>query len=592
MSWGGAIIPPPCITEPIKFYGKICHNDCMGEAVEGVMTDGVVATQPEPTISQVKKEFFDPRTISKKHDQEGRDKLAAELREKRKERDTLHQEMSTTQNELDERQSNLLVKLKTKLNIPDKQMQELEAKKIEQGLKDTNLPDTRKMVEAYYEEAAETALTNDEKRELLKPEVLSQLSTDEYIALWKRLNPYFLTHVTRQGFRDHNAMFYHSAGLQEFHNGFVGVAQDEKMLRPPLALGGLKNRDEVSVKMFLSEWVLQANNEEEAKTRFDNLLHWSLASAPTYPDKTAVHFATQLVADDYYGGERNNEVFFIFPSDVLASQHNFTFNGWEKDFTHPQSETKWNDVFMWPNTIENPGITINAGVVFLPEKTQVDSNTGSKYASEVKTVDGKEKRVMIENTELKEKFMEWAKKLSDDSPAIQMARNYYNERSYDRQRAMIADFNRFLSQELQTMGFDRDAATALVPDLVRDLMYWNKDVPIERFQELINGSGAKYRRAENTIPAKDYWQKFFSENSSLRPQHIIYYDGDPTSAIYKFQQENNIGSADTSKTEGQLLGFDDHHVTDVANDPRSNQGHDELVNLGNRIITERYANQI
>jgi hypothetical protein len=389
-------------------------------------------------------------------------------------------------------------------------------------------------------------------------------------------------------------MFYHSAGLQEFHNGFVNLAKDEKQLRPPLALHGLKKRDEVSVKMFLNDWVLQAENEDEAKKRFDNLLHWSLASAPTYPDRTAVHFSGQKVSNAFYGGERNNEVFFLFPSDVIASQHDFAFNWKGGNFIEPTAvgEDQWNDVFVWPNSLEDPGITIDAGIVFLPEKTRVDPDTGSKYVSEVKTVDGKEQRVMIENTEIKDKFIEWTKRLGEESLVIQMAHNYYNERSYDREQALSADFNRLLDQELQKIGFDQDASAALIPDLRGDLIFWNKDVPIEKFQELINGSSGKYRRAENTVPAKDYWEDFFSKNPNLRPKHIVYYDGSPTSAIYRFQQENGIGSANTSKTEGQLLGFDDHHIIDVENDPRSNQGHKELVDLGNKIIAEHYRNKI
>ncbi len=563
----------------------------MSEAPITTQSDAVVL-QPETSIQQTKKDLFDPRTVSKKNDQAGRDNLASELREKRQERDELHRDMDTTQTELDERRSDLIVKLKTKLNIPDKKTQELEATKLEQKAKDESLPDTRKMVEAYYEKVAETPLTNQEKRDLLKPEVLSQLSTDEYIALWKRLNPHFLTHVTRQGFRDHNAMFYHSGGMQEYHNGFVGVVQDEKMLRPPLALGGLKNRDETSVKMFLSEWALQADNEEEAKRRFDASIHWSLASAPTYPDKTAVHFATQLVANDYYGGEKDNEIMFVFPSDTLASQHDFTFNGWEKDFTRPQSETKWNDVFMWPNTLEDPGITIDAGVVFLPENTQVDPNTGSKYASEIRQIDGVEKRVMIENTGLKTKFIEWTGGLTLESPIVQIARNYYNERDYYKQQAMGEDLNRYALQELQKIGFSTDASSALVQDLTRDLIYWNPEGNTERFQNMIDNSGARFVRAENTIPAKEYWEKYFTEHPDLKPKHIIYYNGNPTNAIYRFQRENGVGRADTSKTEGQLLGFDDHHVVDVANDPRANQGHGELVAMGNRIIEEHYKNRI
>jgi len=78
------------------------------------------------------------------------------------------------------------------------------------------LPDTATLVEAYYSKMEVQPLTNEEKRRFLTPEFLSSLSMDEYVALWRRLNPYFLFHVTRQGFRDHNAMVYHSGGLQEF----------------------------------------------------------------------------------------------------------------------------------------------------------------------------------------------------------------------------------------------------------------------------------------------------------------------------------------------------------------------------------------
>lgn len=572
------------------------YNLFMGEAPAGVATDFTVGVQTDVSVPQIKKDLFDPKTISKNNDQEGRDKLAGELREKRRERDALHQDMATTQIELDDRQSNLLVKLKTKLNIPDKQTQELEAVKLEQNEKDENLPDTRKMVEAYYEKVAESPLTNQEKRDLLKPEVLSQLSTDEYIALWKRLNPYFLTHVTRQGFRDHNAMFYHSAGLQEFHNGFLGVVQDEKMLRPPLALGGLKNRDETSVKMFLSEWALQAENEEEAKKRFDSQLHWSLASAPTYPDKTAVHFATQLVANDYYGGEKDNEIMFVFPSDTLASQHNFTFNGWEKDFTHPQSETKWNDVFMWPNTLEDPGITVDAGMVFLPEKAQVDPNTGSKYASEVKIIDGKEKRVLIENSEAVGKYNEWTKQLNGDNPffvAGMQLRQEYKDRYILRIQDAETNAERVCRQELIKLGFDESLIEKpFVNALIQCIDLWGNEVPPERFTDALNSASARYKKAESPVGAKDYWEKYFIDHPDLKPKHIIYYDGDPTDAIYNFQRENGIGRADTSKTEGQLLGFEDHHVIDPANDPRANQGHEELVTMGNRIIEEHFKNKI
>ena len=347
----------------------------------------------EINIQETKDSLLNPKTISKNIDQSGRETVAAKVHQSWQLRD----DIQSTESKLDERQNNLLVKIRSKLHMPDREVVELQAQLLEQKTHQSQLPNPREMIDDFYKKTSEKPLSNQEKRDLLRPEVLKELTIDEYVALWKRLNPYFLSHVTRQGFRDHNAMVYHSGGLEEYHGGFIEVIKDEKQIRPPFAIEGLKGRDPTSVEIFLSNYVLQADTEDEAKERFDALLHKSLAVAPKYPDKTAVHFAAQLVADSYYGGETGNECFFVFPTDVLASQSSFAFNGREKDFTHPQSETKWNDVFIWPNTLENPGVPIDAGMVFLPEHMQVDPKTGSKYASEIKIVDGKERMVMIDD---------------------------------------------------------------------------------------------------------------------------------------------------------------------------------------------------
>ena len=435
--------------EPIQGTIPIDAVKAKPPLTEGISVGTTTPTQePSQKIEQVKKELTNPRVISKKHDQEGRNETARTILEARtsakitKERilgsekkgqgvaetaTNLYQQERQKAAELAQRLESVLVRLKNTVGLGDKQavalqidIDTLKAERdalavqslvIEEELKglrqrQAEIPDPKKLLEAYYEKKTTQPLTNEEKRELLKPEVLASLSTQEYIALWRRLNPYFLSHVTREGFRDHNAMVYHSVGMKEFHNGFSRVVDDQKMLRPPLALHGLPTRDEATVKNYLNGWVLQAENEDEARQRLSDLLIFHLADAPKYPDETAVHFAAQLVADHYYGGESGNEVFFIYPTDVLASQYNFAFNGWEKDFTKPQSETKWNDVFVWPQTLDNPGISLDSGFVFLPELTPVDRQTGSKYASEVKVVNGQEKRVMVEDTKLVSSFIE------------------------------------------------------------------------------------------------------------------------------------------------------------------------------------------
>jgi len=345
------------------------------------------------------------------------------------------------------------------------------------------------------------------------------------------------------------------------------------------------------VKEFLSSWVLQAEDKKGAEKRLYNLLNFTLASAPNYPDQTAVHFAAEIVADQYYGGERNNEFFFIFPSDALASQHNFAFNGWEKDFTQPQSETNWNDVFVWPHTLENDGVSLNSGLVFLPKSTQVDSNTGSKYASETSVVDGKEKRILIEDTDKVNSFVEWAGNLDDQSPVKKAFAEYHRERhEYLRQNLSRTCLD-VLKTEFQELGFSEDATVVLAKDFFSELHKWMDDLPDEVIQEIVRKSGANWKRAEDTITSRKYWEAFFAKNPELRPKHLIYYDGSPTTAIDNFLKKENIGRADTSGAEGNLLGFDDHHVADMEKDPRANVGYSELTNMAKEIISDHYSSK-
>lgn len=597
--------------------------------------------------SDPKLQLIDRRAISKKHDTEGRQATAktidavgtkrAILRNDIKtkeadmgERETLAQQQSELKKakilELKKHSETLVARLRSaleKLGVRDAKAENIRAKiaaaagKIEElqdqnwrtaremeGLKssEAELPTVQQLLEAYYKKMETVPLSNEEKRELLKPENLAALSLEEYIKLWRRLNPHFLSHVTRQGFRDHNAMVYHSGGMQEFHDGFTSVLQDGKLLRPPLAVrDGLRARDEATVKQFLSKWVLTADNEDEAKDRLNSTLNFSLATAPNYPDKTAVHFAAQIVADAYYGGEEDNEILFLYPTDTLASQHNFAFNGSEKDFTQPQNETKWNDIFVWPNSLDNPGIMVDAGIVFLPENTPVDPKTGSKYASKIEQIDGAEQRMMIEDDKLVAAFVSWAKNLNDESPVIKAYQDYTRKEIHyvdEREHAQKTCYDVF-RREIMNLGFSEEAAMAVTRELFRDCTGINQyqydgkigfgESKEAAALEKLRAAGANWKRVETTITAKQYWETFFSENPQQRPKHIVYYNGDPTAAIAEFQRLNNIGQADVSKTEGVLLGFEDRHIAKMKTDPRANQGYDELVTMAHGIIAEHYG---
>lgn len=246
----------------------------------------------------------------------------------------------------------------------------------------------------------------------------------------------------------------------------------------------------------------------------------------------------------------------------------------------------WNDVFIWPDSIEDPGIPIDSGLVFLPEKTLVDPVTGSKYASEIKMVDGKEKRAMTEDEQIVKKFVDWTNALSSDSPLIMAA---YEDHKHN----TTIGFDKIFKDEMRSIGVPEDSIDQLSGSNLSGHIRLFKDKPVIEgmYLEDFKNSNAIFKMAENTITAKEYWERFFVENPDLKPKHVVYYDGDPTTAVAQFEKQNGIGATDTSKTDGALLGFDNHHVTDMRNDPRANLGHDELVNLGNKIISEHYVSK-
>lgn len=471
------------------------------------------------------------------------------------------------------------------LNLPDKKLQQPE-----------EVPNVVRLKEALYENVANIPLSNAEKRELLKPESLTQLTTPEYIQLWKRLNPYFLSHVTRQGFRDHYAMTEHSRGLKEYQNGFLRIMQDDAIIRPPLALGELRSRDEDSVRKWLGDWVFQ-RDEQESLVHFNYFFNSYTANAPRYPDKSAVHFMAEAVGDSHYGAESKNEVFFIFPSDVIASQNAFAFNGFEKDLTRPQSEKKWNDVFVWPENPEDPGIQVNAGLVFLPQTTPVDPETGSKYASQIIVEeDGTQKRVLVEDQSVIGNYIKYFREVTGNQKhEITDLFNYYKScKSLPiGQRYNLEEMERSLinsiSKDLTQIGVPSDSASILAQSMMSEMHDLESEtIDDEELTNAVKSSNALYVRAGNTIPAKQYWETFFEQHPESSPKHFVFYDGNPTQAVYDFLRDNGIGQANTATTEGKLLGFDDHYVEDMGTDPRANNGKAELRRMAEKIIKEHY----
>ena len=266
---------------------------------------------------------------------------------------------------------------------------------------------------------AELPLPEEKERDLTF-ERMSELTTEQYLELWRSLNPFYVTHVTRQGIRDHTGMIYHSAGVGSYLNGFKDILSDGKRLcSPAKARYGLPpDFTEEDVARVLEEFVFSIDEFDGwPPTQILNTLpfNFSIASADPWTDKQAIHFAQHTVLNDYYGGERGDEAFFVFPTDVVASQCQFGGHMHSDLITaQVRTERKWNDMFVWPKSGEIP---IDAGLVFLPKSQMVDRRTGSRYAlEEMVDADGNislEPRI--------ESFKKWVIGLSEDSPEIKAA---------------------------------------------------------------------------------------------------------------------------------------------------------------------------
>lgn len=592
-------------------------------------------------INKIKKILLDPRYISKSLDIEGRKSIARDILNQRK---TLHQiEKDIAEKEellaafiskfeqlnqslkelikyLDDLENNLLVKIK-KFFLGEKVLsQELtQRESLAQELKDVqqkiegirqginelyrqqqSLPSPQELLNSYYEKISYLPLRQEEKRNFLKPEILCQLTLDEYIALWRRLNPYFLSHVTRQGVRDHFSMFSHSAGLSRFHNGFEEILKDDKMLRPPSVMRwGFSLRDKRTIKRLLEEKIFpKSKNAEEAKKNLEKEFNFTIAYAPLYPDKIAVHFACQDVLNEYYGAETNNEIFFIFPVDFIASQYYYAFNSvWVKDFTRQEKDRSLNDVFVWTGNLDNPGVPLDAGIVFIPADALVDPETGSKYASKVENGI----RILIEDEVLIERFINWLKGIDDHSDLVEL----YN--LYLKDNREFGNLSNYLLEQMKKLGFDEEMAARLGNEIYQNIRlvlnptllntYFKYEQPLELEEaarvvadNILTATGAKFKKAENPITSEEYWRRYFETYPELKPKHLVFYRGNPTFAVLNFLRENNIGRADTSQTEGVLLGFDDHHITDLDNkNSLAWQGYDDLMKIAEKLIDEYYS---
>lgn len=474
------------------------------------------------------------------------------------------------------------------------------------------------LIETEEEPRAEVLPTPEQKQNALQFDKLSKISTDEYLEVWKHLNPFYVTHVTRQGIRDHSGMIYHTAGLGAFQNGLVSMLKDNKTLRTKSGAnyGIMPNFTEEDVEKALDILVDDDLYKEMTPEQIlANIpFNATFASSEAWPDQTAVHFGQLTVLDDFYGGEAGNETFVVYPTDVIISQCKFGGHI-HSTLTHAQTtrERKWNDLFVWP---EDGKIPLDAGLVFLPNSQKVDRNTGSKYATEPCISEtGETLLVPVKDEERISRFKEWLSGLTMESPEIAEIQNGdFNSTSLRKKLAEIGipdecidemalfsnhySFIRYISSKTFDNLPSQEQREQMTPEEI-------SDYSIRRY---LASHNADLKLAEDTIPASEYWEHYFATHPDERPTHVIYYDGDPSHAVENLLKAHGIakeknyfgeevfddmqritGPGDTHERDGGRLGFGHHYVGREKDDEQMSSEHRRFNEIAIRILREKQA---
>lgn len=473
-----------------------------------------------------------------------------------------------------------------------------------------------------YESQPEELLTPEQKIAELTFEKVSELSTDEYLELWRHLNPFYITHATRQGIRDHSGMVYHSAGLGAFQNGMKAMLKDGKTLRTKAGAnyGLMPGFTEDDVAHALDAMLGQDPEmlTDQTPEEIVNLLpvNTTIASAEPWANQQAVHFGQLTVLDDLYGAETGNEAFCVFPTDVIASQCQFGGHIQSLITAQVRTERKWNDLFVWP---KDGKIPLDAGFVFLPSSQMVDRETGSRYSiQEQVTETGEVVFVPAKDEERIKRFKSWIENLSEDSPEVISINQ--------------GDGNSLMKKKLREIGIPEQCIDSMANygNEYQILMFIKKGhlgnlyLPQEQLAHMTSEEKADYsirtyleacnadlKEAEDAIPAQEYWEQYFAEHPEERPKHIVYYDGDPSTAVEDFLAEHGIieqkdpyldsfhshssynnqqmitGPGDSSERDGKMLGFDDHYIQNERENQEMCSEHNRFNELALKILNER-----
>lgn len=414
--------------------------------------------------------------------------------------------------------------------------QEMESGTVEATNKPGADGPARELLKQFYAEQKEkwanSEFTQEDLKEYLSEENLAKLSLEDYIALMRRFPNEMVTHVTRQGVRDHTGHTFHNAGENQFLDGFKSIVRDGR-LRSALGIKMVEGMKEDTVAKYLN--LGRFKSRQEAVDFLHSMTRPKEAPG-SFADVSSIHFAAEEVADAYYGSEKGNEIFFAYPSAHVASQYHFSGR------LDQAGGGYWNDQWVWAN--EERGMAIDAGLVFIPEGARVDPQTGSRYKldAETKPVKNVEVAEAIRRFVDAPGFQKFAEEVTNEIGSLSSG----FERVFKKYRPRLKDEFGLADERIQSAVLDYDLLRALSRHK-ENLAEGKGDAEeedgniVQQIDGSLKNAGVYFQEAESTVSSKEYWDRYFSENPDKRPSKIIYYKGQsPTAALHAWREENGL----------------------------------------------------
>lgn len=485
-------------------------------------------------------------------------------------------------------------KLKADLVLGEKSYEELKEQynlkiseiKLNPPKKDEELSQplrqAEEMVNNFYRQQekkwSDSEYSKEDIQKYFTEENLSSLNIQEYTLLLKRFPSEMVTHVTRQGIRDHIGHSFHTEGEGAYFDGFMKIVKDGR-LHSALSISLIENEKKEAIEKFLR---LDFFKDKKEAIDYLNIITnvKEQNQAGSYIDRTAIHFATEEVADGYYGSEKGNEIFFTFPSAHIASQYNF------RGQLNKSGGGYWNDQWVWAN--EDKGININTGLVFIPEETMVDKETGSRYKLD-------ENKNPIENIEYIKLFKELfnsknfeslAKEIMEISGHVSFGLSSKEDKELLKKlepyRIKLKNEFGINDPRLQNACFDYGYLLRLISYKEREA---NETDLEEQIKLAMQEYGILYKETDKPISSKDFWENYFKNNPLNKPSKIIYYKGsDPTKAF----REWKINQGLNKRTEDEDMGFSERSIKENGDELKVANGLDRFRSLALGVIDDYY----